>query len=409
METSLNIALQQTPTRQTTWRVVRIVVAILGAWFLILTAYRLCFAWSSVLPSEGSVHLRIPKTPTTVANLKSVTKGIEVISGIPWSIDALLNTSNRVLNIRFEADGFTTVILDRVLSTDEQLAFSNVGATITVHGKETVITNAPSTQPINHSILYGLTRTLFTSRDATLSAGGKNFGISITSELATIHGFSGLIAPIIESEPTAETLLYASFDLNDLTGLSNRVFTQNTPGLSSFFTIASQNGLSATISGNTKALKYTFATPITEETRNLVSESSLRALAKELTEIPTIDGLTDYLDDGSKTIALRSREEATVVVRDESPYRFLTATSSAGSVIITETPTYLTVSNNAAGTTTPLALSCLSGATAFVKPAMIQALLPKRIHYEPQTLTSFLWRATTIASTSSKTRICSVD
>lgn len=409
METPLNIALAPTATRQTTWRVVRIVAAILSAWLLVLGVYRLCFAWNHVVPSEGSVHLRITKTPTTIANLKILTNGIEVIPGVPWSLDALLSTSSRVLNIGFEGDGSTVVILDRTLSTDEQLAFSNIGATVAVAANETVITNAPIAPLIDHSIWHGLTQTLFTSSDATLSAGGNIFDIVVTPELATIRGFSGIAAPTIDSAPTSDTILYASFGMNDLTNLSGRVFTQNTPGLSNFFVVAGQNGLSATVHGTAGALRYTLATPITEETRELVNESSLRALAEELTEIPTIDGLTDFLDDGSKTIALRSREEATVVLRDESPYRFLTATSSAGSVTITETPTYLTVSNAAAGTTSSATPSCLSGATAFVKPATIQTLLPERTQYEPQTLSSFLWRASTIASGSSTTRICTVD
>lgn len=409
MEAPLNIALQHTPTRQITWRVVRIVASILGAWLLVLTGYRLCFAWNSVVPSESSVHLRIPKSSTTVANLRELTNGIEAIPGVPWSVDALLETSNRVLNIGFEGDGSTVIVIDRALSTDEQLALSHFGAVVTIHKNETVITNAITEKSINHSVLYGLVRTIFSSRDATLAGGGNVFGISIAPEVATIHGFSGLAAPTIDSVPTADTVLYTSFSLNDLAGLSPRAFTQNTPGLSNFFTVASQNGLSATVHGTSSALRYTLATPITEETRDLVNESSLRALAEELTEIPTIDGITDFLDDGSKTIALRSREEATVVLRDESPYRFLTATSSVGSVTITETPTYLTVSNNAVGTTAPSTAPCLSGASAFVRPATVRTLLPERTHHEPQTLTSFLWRATTIASTSSTTRICSVD
>lgn len=409
MEAPLNIALQHTPARRTTRRVVRIVASIVSAWLLILSVYRLCFAWSSVLPSEDSIHLRIPKTPATVASLKSFTNGIEVIPGIPWSLDALLNTSNRVLNISFTTDGMTTVILDRALSTEEQFAFSNFGATVAVQTNESVITNAATAPLIDHGVFYGLIRTLLTSRDATLSASGNTFGVSISPELATIHGFSGLSAPMIGSEIMSDTLLYASFRPNDLAGLSDRVFTQNTPGLSNFFAIASHNGISATISGNATVTQYTLATPITEATRHYVNESSLRSLSKELTEIPTIDGLTDFLDDGSKTIALRSREEATVVLRDESPYRFLTATSSVGSVTITETPTYLTVSNNVVGTASATAPSCLSGTSAFVKPARIRTLLPERTHYEPQTLTSFLWRATTIASASSTTRICSVD
>ncbi len=409
MEAPLNIPLTQTPTRQTIWRVVRIVASIVSAWLIVLGTYRLYFEWNSVVPSKGSVHIRIPKSPTTIANLRELTNGIEVIPGIPWSLDALLKTSNHVLNIGFQNDGSTVVILDRALSSTEQLAFSNAGAAVAVNRGETIITNASITPTVDHGILYGLRHTLLSSGDAVLTGKGNTFRASIEPTVVTIHGFSGLAAPTIDSAPASDTLLYASFSPNDLAGLSSRAFTQNTPGLANFFTVTTQNGLSAIIHGTAAALRYTLATPITEETRNLINESSLRALAEELTEIPTIDGITDFLDDGSKTIALRSREEATVVLRDESPYRFLTATSSAGSVTMTETPTYLTVSNTSVTPTNPVTLPCLSGANAFVKPAILQTFLPEQTLYEPQTLTSFLWRASTIASAKSATRICTVD
>jgi hypothetical protein len=409
MEAPLNIALSQTPARQTTWRVVRIAAATLGAWLLILAGYRMCFGWNDVVPSANAVHLRIPNNPATVAHLKSLTNGTEVIAGIPWSLDALLQDTRRVLNVSFEDDGSTVVILDRALNSEEQGAFASFGATVIVHKNETIITDAAEEKSVQHNVLYGIMQTLFTQRDATLAYQKYIFGVSLAADTATIHGFSALAAPAIDSTPTSDTLLFASFGPNDLLNLSSRVFTQNTPGLAAFFGIAEQNGLSANIRGGADALRYTFAVPITPETRTMVNESTIMALAKELTEISTIDGVTDYLDDGTKTTALRSREEATIVLRDESPYRFLTATSSTGSVTVTETPAYLTVSNDISGIITPATPSCLPGSIAFIKPAIIETLLPEPIQYQPQTLTSFLWRATTIASTSSTTRICSVN
>lgn len=408
MEAPLNIALHQTKARQITWRVVHIVGAVLLAWTVVTVVYRCIFTWSDVVPAENAVHLRIPKTPRTQAHLRTLLNGIEVIPGVPWSADALLNASHRVLNISVQDQGIVTVVIDRAVSSEEQAAFEAFGAHVYRARGLTIVTNDANMPTVERGMFFGFLRTVFASHHATLNAGGNRFGVSLTETTATIHGFTLMSPPMIESTPTAHTILYASLS-NELLPLSQHIFTQNTPGIANFFTLAGQNGLSATMHNAAGTLQYTFATPITEEARSLVNEASLRALAQELTEIPSIAGITEYLDDGSKTTTIRSRERAVVVLRDESPYRFLTATSATSTVTITETPKYLTVSNASAVTHTPTHPPCHSRAVAFIGPQAISTMLPGKTLHEPQTLERFLWRAATIAATSSATRICIVD
>ncbi len=376
---------------------------------MVVAAYRIGFTWNAIVPTEGTIHVRVMKSPKTLTNLRSLANGVEIIPGLPWSAAALLQETHRVLNIAFSLDGSVTVILDRALTAEEQSTFSGFGATVSVYDSETVISNTTETYFPEHSVLYGLYTTVFSSKDARITSGGGTFTATLSPTAITMRGFSALTAPIIDSTPSSDTLVFASFAPRELTEYIPQIFTQNTPGLSNFFTIASQNGLSAVIRHTTGTPQYTFATPITNETREFINESSLRALATELTEIPSINGITDFLDDGSKTIALRSREAATVVLRDESPYRFLTATSSVGSVTLTQTPTHLTVSNASSTALVPEIPSCLASASAFMKPSAIQALLPERTFYTSQTLASLLWRAHTIASSTTITRICIVD
>jgi hypothetical protein len=188
--------------------------------------------------------------------------------------------------------------------------------------------------------------------------------------------------------------------------LRDRIFTENTPGLSSFFELTVQNGISAVIDRTKDTYSYTFATPLTNETRSLVHESMLRSFARELTELPTLEGITRYRDDGSRAITLRTREEAAVVVRDESPYRFLNATTSRASITITETPAFLTVSNGQPSSRDSALPTCLAGTRAFVLPSALRALLPEETSYRAPHLASILWNTTTIASSSSATRMC---
>ena len=409
MERSLNIPLTQRTTHQIFWRVVRVFLFTFCAWAIVVATYRLFFTWNSVVPNDSVVHIRIIKSPKTLADLKSFANGIEIIPGIPWSLDALLHESRHVLNIAYNNDGSIEVILDRALTTEEQAKFSNFGIMVHATPSETILTNATTFNTLNHSIFYGIYTTLLARRAIRVTGGGDAFSAAVTKTDMTLHGFSAIREPGIESVPSFDTLLFASFTRNELDALIPRAFSQNTPGLANFFSLAQTNGLSAILRGTSDAIHYTFAIPITSETQSSVNESLLRSLGKELTEIPTIEGITDFLDDGSKTTALRSRTEAVVVLRDESPYRFLTATSPAGSVTLTQTPTHLTVTNI---TTTPsesVVPQCLTSASAFVRPSRIQNLLPKQTVYLPQTLTTLLWRTSTIAATSSVTRLCHTD
>lgn len=406
MEPALNIAIAQSPTRQRFWRVVRLGGVALSTWIGIIALTRLCFAWSDVVPVSDHIHLRIVKSPETVANLRVVTKGVTAIPGIPYSLSDLVASSHGVINIDFSPDGSTTLIIDHALSDADQESFRAFGAQVMIDGRETVVTNASTTPTPSHNIATGIFDTLRQGSAARISTQGIGAAVDIAEHTITLRGLTALTPPSIERTPGENTLVFASFSSKDLEGLGNQTFTENTPGLSNFFRLATTNGLSAIIDRTEETLSYTIAAPITDETRALVNESSLRSLASELTEIPTIDGITNYLDDGSRTTALRSREEATVVLRDESPYRFLNATSSKATVTITETPSVLTVSNGGAVPQTSKTPSCLAGTRAFITPSALTSLFPEQTRYEERTLSSLLWNAEVIASATSNTRIC---
>lgn len=406
MEDSLNIALTPNPTRQKFWRVVRDSAIVLGIFLGVIGLHRLIFAWSSIVPNDTDVTIRLPRNPGTIVALRSFTKGLNIIPGVPTSLADLLRSSKRTLTITYSADGSATIILDRTVTNQEKAALESFGAIVTLDDSSTIITNASTAPTINHSFFSGLYRTLLLGSSGTLSTQGGTTSFDLNATSATFSDLAALQAPIIDGPITANTILYASLTNNDLSGITDRVFTQNTPGLAQLFSLGTKNGISiiaAQESSNAPA--FSIAIPITDDTRTTVSEDFLKQTAKEFTEIPTIAGITNYLDDGSRTTSLRSREQATVVVRDESPYRFLTATSSQASVNITQTPTLLTIKSGSldgAVITTP----CLSGANAFALPKTISSLVTSPVAFSSQTLASLIWRADAIASTNSTTRIC---
>lgn len=406
MEDSLNIALTPNPTRQKFWRVVRDSAIVAGIFLSIVGLHRLVFTWSSIVPNDSDVTIRLPRTPETITALRSFTKGLNIIPGVPVSLADFLRSSRRALTVAYSPDGSATVILDRQVTDQEKAAFESFGITVTTDGSSTILTDSSTTPTIHRSLLSGLYRTLTLGSSGTLSTQGGTTAFHLTTASATFSHFAALQAPIVEAPITANTIISTALSANDLGGLTDRIFTQNTPGLAQLFSLGTKNGLSIIATQeSSNAPAFTIAIPITDDTRTTVNEDFLKQTAKELTEIPTIDGITNYLDDGSRTTSLRSREEAAIVIRDESPYRFLTATSSQASVNITQTPTLLTIkSGSLEGTsiTTP----CLSGARAFVLPKPISHLVSSPIAFSSQTLLSLLWRADTLASTNSTTRIC---
>lgn len=297
-------------------------------------------------------------------------------------------------------------MLDRTVSDQEKAAFESFGTIVVLDGSSTIITNTSTAPTINRSFFSGLYRTLSLGSSGTLSTQGGTTSFNLNATSATFSRFAALQAPSIEGPITSNTILYASLSNNDLSGLVDRVFTQNTPGLAQLFSLGTKNGLSVIAAQeSTNAPTFNIAIPITDDTRATVNEEFLRQTAKEFTEIPTIDGITNYLDDGSRTTNLRSREIATVVIRDESPYRFLNATSSLASINITQTPNLLTIKSGSLDGPT-ITTPCLSGASAFVRPKIISSLVSSPVAFSSQTLASLIWRANAIASTNNTTRIC---
>lgn len=406
MEDSLNIALTPNPTRQKFWRVVRDSAIVFGIFFGVIGIHRLAFTWSSIVPNDTDVTIRLPRDPETITALRSFAKGLNVIPGVPASLADLLRSSKRVLTIAYSTDGSVAIVLDRTVNNQEKAALESFGAIVVLDGSSTIITNASATPIINRSFFSGLYRTLSLGSSGTLSTQGGTTSFDLNATSATFSHFAALQAPSIEGSITANTVLYASLSNNDLSGLTDRVFTKNTPGLAQLFSLGTKNGLSIIAAQEAdNAPAFSIAIPVTDDTRVTVNEEFLRQTAKEFTEIPTIDGITNYLDDGSRTTNLRSREIATVVIRDESPYRFLNATSSLASINITQTPNLLTIKSGSLDGPT-ITTPCLGGARAFVRPKIISSLVSSPVAFSSQTLVSLIWRADAIASTNNTTRIC---
>ena len=413
MELALNIPMSANPTRQKFWRVLRVVGIILAAWSVVTAVHRLTTGFSAIIPPDGTVAIRIVRSDETITNLRSLTKGVNVVPGIPISLADALSASDRVLTIWFATDGTVTMIIDKphggpdgfidgLGSFNEATLYSDYDQNITV------ISSNPTLQPLQKSIFKNILPTLLSGDFATLTLGDNRTNVAIESRTITLHGTAFLAAPNIDEPPTANTVFSADIPAADIATLVPRVFTQNTPGLSTLFTLAAQSGVSAHINRDADTITYTLAFPLTAETQFFANEDSLTQIAKELVEIPTIDDITTFLSDGSTSITLRSREEASLLIRDEAPYRFLTATSVYGTAYITQTPTLLTVSNHVQNNNTaqPRPASCLSGAVAFVQPKRLLSSLQSYTFYQPSLLTNLLWHADEVASTLSTTRVC---
>ncbi|MFI3156945.1 MAG: hypothetical protein QX199_12400, partial [Methylococcaceae bacterium] len=234
---------------------------------------------------------------------------------------------------------------------------------------------------------------------------------TIDEHSMTLRGAGLLVAPKMDETISDATIFSASVSGGDIASLIPKAFTQNTPGFSSFFSLAALNGISAHIDRTDDTSSYTLAVPLTNTPTIFTTEDILMSLAQELVEVPTIDGVFGYLDDGGSVTTLRSREIATVAVRDDAPYRFITATSSRGSVSITQTPTTLSLTNRTQDSSSPSGRSkeCLAGSVAFVRPVDLLSSSADQSAHHSSSLSDLLWRASEIGSTVSATKICFGD
>lgn len=400
--------MQISPTRQKLWRVFRFAGIAFSAWSIVTGVHRLFAGYSSIVAPPNTTSIQLIRNTRTVENLRTLTKGMNVVPGIPISLADALNESSRSLSVWFADNGTVTMVIDRAVSDQEALALESFGARVSREKGLTSISNSSTSPIVERDLSQGILHTLFTGNSGTIESAGGRSELSIDESSITIHGFGLLSPPNIDEPVTSSTLFSASIPKEALGVLLPRTFTENTPGFLSLFSLASQNGISVHIHETDHTVTYTLAFPLTHETNGLANESALTQLAKEIVEVPTIEGITSFLNDGSKSIVLRSREAASIVVRNDEPYRFITATTTYGTAYITQTPTLLTVSNhiqqNTIGTERPM--SCLSGATAFIRPQALLTPLVYQTLYKPMLLSDMLWHVEEVASTKTATRIC---
>jgi hypothetical protein len=404
MESPLNISITPNPTRQTFWRVFGVAIILFFAWVLVSGINRLIHQYDSVVAAEQDTNIRIVRSPRAIHQLKSMTGQYQVIPGVPQSLANLLEATHRVLRIRFSPDGNTTVILDRAIDDSTATAWQTYGATVTRVDDHFTILSTTNPFPINRSTFQGIRYGLGFSQQGTLSQGGETIPFSFEMNKITFNG--PLLQPaLVDETQTNDTLFSATLNAKHVTDLSSQTITQNTPGLTTLFSLAAQQGISAHLEKQGNNIRYTFALPLANSTQT--TEEALTTLAEEIVEIPTIQGITSFLDDGTRTQILRSREEAVLVVRNESPYRFITAATANATAYITQTPDLLTVSNHASAiASASTSNTCLPGAIAFVKPRDLSAYFFAPSTYQPSLLAHILWDVNTIASTKTTSRIC---
>ncbi len=386
---------------------VRVASTLVGAWAVVSTAFRIATQFNTIVPPHDATEIRIVHSPQAVENLQRTTGNMVVIPGLPLSLATLTEHTNRVLRVWTTTDGNTIAVLDRRITDAEEQSWKSFGAFIAREHSFTIIAHHSAIDPVQHSVLQGVLQGASLHSHGSIRINNVSAKLTIAPASLTIN--APLIARPLIHEPQDGTVLFsATLSAADLSPLSAYAVTENTPGLASFLALARTQGISAIISQEGDSVpKFALTVPLAQETSTQTSQDVLTAFAREIVELPTIETVTAFLDDGTRTKALRTREEATLVVRTEPPSRFITATTQDPSLSLTPTPTLLTVKNFTSTAETPIETSpCLPGARAYLTPRALRGLLPAPSTYQPSTLSAFAWSATHIASTARKTRVC---
>lgn len=411
MNTTLNIPLRQSLTRHTFWRVLRVVGIVCAAWGTVIGAHRVLSHFNTLATPEHVAVVQLTHNTRTAAHLRSLARGALIIPGVPLSIDDALTRSRAGITVWIDsATQSPLAVLDTILSDADIRSLESFGATVLVDTQhhQTAIANQHIAPPPHTTIFSALFRALASGSDGTITTQNTRIDFDITGSRITVYAGNILLPAITTLPIDADTVFSAHIPPHTLTSLASRIFTENTPGLAALFRYAELSGISAHINAAETVPTYTFTVPLTQEHNSPpFTERILTQLATEIVDIPTITSVPAFSQAGERILQLRPSEKAVVVIRNEPPYRFLTATASQKTVFLTQTPSSLTVSNAREASLAPATLpaQCLPGATAFVLPQKLFSS-PTQTHYQSPTIFSLLWKARGIASTPSRTRIC---
>ncbi len=412
MNAALNIPLRQSLTRQTFWRVLRVVGIVCAAWSTVIGTHRILSQFSTLNAPEYVTAIHLARNSHTVAQLRSIANGIPIIPGIPLSVDDTLARSHNTISVWIDtATQSPTVIIDTMFNDADIRSLESFGATVLVDAQRhrTIISNSTIAPPTDTTIFSALFRALTSGTDGAIVTQNARIDFDIDPSRITLHAGELLLPAITTLPMSATTLFSAHIPPHTLAAFVPRFFTENTPGLAFFFRYAETSGISAHISAAETTPTYTFTVPLAAaQALPPFTERTLTQLATEIVDIPSMTGVRTLSQSGERIVQLQPSSAATVTIRDEPPYRFLTATSSQSTVFVTQTPEFLTVSNVRETTPHPTGpfSQCLPGATAFIQPQKLFSESLPQTRYQPLTLFSLLWRAHGIASTPSRTRMC---
>ena len=156
MNPFLHIQMQINPTRQKFWRVLRLLGIIFSAWSIVIGVHRLFFGYSGIVTPQNVTAIQIVRNSQTIASLRTITKGVNVVPGVPMSLADALEQTSRSITVWFADSGSVTMILDLEMKEQEALALEAFGANISREKNLTIISSIPGIQTVEKKFFNGI-------------------------------------------------------------------------------------------------------------------------------------------------------------------------------------------------------------------------------------------------------------
>jgi len=404
---SLDIPLNDNPTRQKTWRVVvflapLILTAALSA--IAFRAYLITDTLSAFSPASSEIAIRFIKTPETAAVLEDKFHGTQLFSNAPFTLDELSNWSTRESEVFMNQTGIVGVAVAGKVpqsAIDEAKALGFV--VVERFGGTYIGTEAPASTKFGLRLPIALMLPWFNG-EVYSSALNTHAPIKLTKRSLTITGFG---RPPATSDSTSDaSLVNINVSKEEAQSILGFDVPLVFPGLRSLEEQMIAQGFTLRLGSDSEGTPYSISVPEgnlpKENIESVVSELfySNNLSIVESTDVYT--SLDEIISSSTAEPITTSDPSATITSITDNTGTTIRAAQSSHNLVLTNRPVILDGSNH--GVT--VKNSCLGNANQWVSLLGLSKLLPANLSTPGWTIATKVLNAEQIAFSKNRTRIC---
>jgi hypothetical protein len=406
---SLNISLDESPTRQKIWRVVVFLAPLIFAGVAAILLIRISLVvdtLSAFAPTDATMGLRIMTSPKTSAVLEDDFSGVTLFPNAPWSVNDLASWSRQSSELFFGETGVIGLAVDGKVPASTLTEARALGFTVTERFRGTYIgTTAPTKTHFSFRLPVLMLFPWFNA-EAYGFADKKGAPARLVPGSLTISGLGRPSLPNDTNTANTDILAKIAVSSEETQRFMGFEIPLVFPGLNALQTEMRDNGFNFTLGTDGLGTAYTLAIPGGNLTKEDL-ESTVNELfyAKSITTVEYKDvyaRLDEIVSNSAVKPVTSTVPGATVTSIGDNNGAIVRAAQTVHNLVLANRA--VVIGDNASQKTPKD--TCLPRSGQWIKIQKLSGLLPAHLTTPGMTIATKFLQSEEIAFSKTKTRVC---